>query len=38
MQTVTAVGLDIAKSVFRVMCRPGGDPPAVEASPTHLRH
>jgi hypothetical protein len=34
MQTITTIGLDIAKSVFQVhgCCRPGGDPPAIEAS------
>jgi hypothetical protein len=36
MQTITTIGLDIAKSVFQVhgveCCRPGGDSSAVEAS------
>ena len=35
MQTITTIGLDIAKSVFQVtglMLRASGGPPAVEAS------
>ena len=32
MQTVTTIGLDIARSVFQVHGVAGDDPPSVEAS------